>query len=61
MKLRYIIEQGEKTGVYIGQCVDFPGITMYAKTKSELDDKMQEAIDAYFCAFPEEKQKIHET
>ena len=48
------ITKGEVTGVYIGQIEEFPGITAYGKTEDELVTNINESIDAYFDAFPEE-------
>lgn len=44
-------------GGYTVQCVEFPGIITEADTKRELMVMINDALEGYFEAFPDEKEK----
>lgn len=57
-KLSFAIRKEEKG--FSAQCIEFPGIITQADTERGLMERINDAIDGYFKAFPEEKRKLHE-
>lgn len=43
---------------FSAQCIEFPGIITQADTESELREMIDDAVDGYFKAFPEEKDRL---
>jgi len=43
---------------YSAQCIEFPSIITQADTKKELDANITDAVNGYFEAFPDEKEKL---
>lgn len=43
---------------FSAQCIEFPGIITQADTESELREMIGDAVDGYFEAFPEEKDRL---
>jgi predicted RNase H-like HicB family nuclease len=56
--IHYYLHKGPKTGEYIGQCVELPGVIFHAPTEEGLQVKLNEALEAYYEAFPEEHDKL---
>jgi predicted RNase H-like HicB family nuclease len=52
------VHKGKVTGIYIGKLKEIPGIIAYANTKEELHKKINEAMTAYFQAFPKQHDII---
>ena len=56
--LHYFLHKGKKTGEYIGQCKELPGVIAHSSTEDGIKDEMDKALDAYFDAFPKEHDKL---
>ncbi|MGI0004732.1 MAG: type II toxin-antitoxin system HicB family antitoxin [Candidatus Nitrosotenuis sp.] len=56
-KLTFSVKEDEEGG-YTAQCVEFPGIITEADTKRELRIMINDAVEGYFEAFPDEKEKL---
>lgn len=54
------IEKGYQTGILIGQVKEFSGVIVQGWNKQEVYNEANEALEGYFCAFPEEKEKLKE-
>ena len=48
----------EDEGGYSAQCIEFPGITTQAETKTELKKMINDAVNGYFESFPEELGRL---
>ncbi len=57
-KLSFAIRKEEKG--FSAQCIEFPGIITQADTEDKLVERINDAVDGYFKAFPEEKRKLRE-
>ena len=57
-KLAFAIREEEKG--FSAQCIGFPGIITQADTEERLVERINDAVDGYFKAFPEEKRKLRE-
>ena len=55
-KLSFAI-RSEEDG-FSAQCIEFPRIITQADTESELREMIDDAVDGYFEAFPEEKDRL---
>lgn len=56
-KLTFSVKKDEDGG-YTAQCVEFPGIITEANTKRELMVMINDAVEGYFEAFPDDKEKL---
>ena len=45
---------------YLGKCIEFPSVVVYADTKDNIVKETQKALLGYFKAFPEELETIDE-
>jgi predicted RNase H-like HicB family nuclease len=55
-KLTFSVKKED--GGYTAQCLEFPGIITEGNTKRELMEMINDAVDGYFEAFPDEKEKL---
>ncbi len=53
-KLSFAIRK-EEMG-FSAQCIEFPSIITQADTEAELMERINDAVEGYFKAFPEEKK-----
>jgi len=53
-KLSFAIRKEEKG--FSAQCIEFPGIITQADTEEKLMERISDALDGYFKAFPEERR-----
>lgn len=58
MKSKLTFSVKKEDGVYTTQCLEFPGIITEGNTKRELMEMINDAVDGYFEAFPDEKEKL---
>lgn len=56
-KLTFSVKKDEDGG-YTAQCVEFPGIITEANTKRDLMVMINDAVEGYFEAFPDDKEKL---
>lgn len=56
-KLTFSVKKDEDGG-YTAQCVEFPGIITEADTKRKLMVMINDAVEGYFEAFPDDKEKL---
>jgi predicted RNase H-like HicB family nuclease len=52
------IKKGYQTGILVGQVKEFKGVIVQGKNKEEVYNQANIALDGYFCAFPEEFDKL---
>jgi len=57
-KLSFAIRKEDKG--FSAQCIEFPGIITQADTEKKLMERVNDAVDGYFKAFPEEKRKLRD-
>lgn len=57
-KLSFAIRK-EKKG-FSAQCIEFPGIITQADSQEKLMERINDAVDGYFKAFPEEKRNLRD-
>jgi len=57
-KLSFAVREEEKG--FSAQCIEFPGIITQADTERKLVERINDAVDGYFKAFPEEKRKLRD-
>ncbi len=57
-KLSFAIREEEKGSS--AQCIEFPSIITQADTEEKLIERINDAVDGYFKAFPEERKKLHD-
>ncbi|MBI5697457.1 MAG: type II toxin-antitoxin system HicB family antitoxin [Thaumarchaeota archaeon] len=55
-KLTFSVKKDDDGG-YTAQCLEFPGIITEGDTKRKLLEMINDAVDGYFEAFPDEKEK----
>jgi len=57
-KLSFAVRKEEKG--FSAQCIEFPSIITQADTEKKLMVRINDAVEGYFKAFPEEKRKLRE-
>ncbi len=43
---------------YLGKCLEFPSVVVYANTEEKVMEEATKALHGYFEAFPEEKETL---
>jgi predicted RNase H-like HicB family nuclease len=57
-KLSFAIRKEERG--FSAQCIEFPSIITQADTEKKLMERINDAVDGYFKAFPEERRKLRD-